>query len=153
MARSDEKARIEGLIAEMTLAEKVGQLTMLSGELVQTGPASAPVTSEAIREGRVGSLLNLWGSEKVREVQRHAVEGSRLKIPLFFCLDVLYGLRTFFPIPFGEILRVRSRFMGAHGPGRRAGMRGRRHRFEFFAHDRRGARSTLGPNGRRSRRG
>ncbi len=102
MARSDEKARIEGLIAEMTLKEKLGQLTMLSGELVQTGPASAPVTSEAIREGLVGSLLNLWGSEKVREVQRHAVEGSRLKIPLFFCLDVLYGLRTFFPIPFGE---------------------------------------------------
>jgi beta-glucosidase len=102
MARSDEKARIEGLIREMTLEEKVGQLTMLSGELVQTGPASAPVTSEAIREGRVGSLLNLWGSERVREDQRHAVEGSRLKIPLFFCLDVLYGLRTFFPIPFGE---------------------------------------------------
>ena len=102
MGRSDEKARIEHLISEMTLEEKVGQLTMLSGELVQTGPASAPVTSEAIRQGRVGSLLNLWGSERVREVQRHAVEGSRLKIPLFFCLDVLYGLRTFFPIPFGE---------------------------------------------------
>ncbi|MBV8961985.1 MAG: glycoside hydrolase family 3 C-terminal domain-containing protein [Hyphomicrobiales bacterium] len=102
MARSDEKAHVEHLIAEMTLEEKVGQLTMLSGELVQTGPASAPVTSEAIREGRVGSLLNLWGAERVREVQRHAVEGSRLKIPLFFCLDVLYGLRTFFPIPFGE---------------------------------------------------
>ena len=96
MARSDEKTRIEGLIGEMTLEEKVGQLTMLSGELVQTGPASAPVTSEAIREGRVGSLLNLWGSERVREVQRHAVEGSRLKIPLFFCLDVLYGLAPFF---------------------------------------------------------
>ena len=102
MAQSDENARIEHLIDEMTLEEKVGQLTMLSGELVQTGPASAPVTSEAIRKGRVGSLLNLWGSERVRDVQRHAVEGSRLKIPLFFCLDVLYGLRTFFPIPFGE---------------------------------------------------
>ncbi|MBW0005830.1 MAG: glycoside hydrolase family 3 C-terminal domain-containing protein [Hyphomicrobiales bacterium] len=102
MARSDEKAHIERLITEMTLEEKVGQLTMLSGELVQTGPAYAPVTSQAIRQGRVGSLLNLWGSERVREVQRHAVEGSRLKIPLFFCLDVLYGLRTFFPIPFGE---------------------------------------------------
>jgi beta-glucosidase len=102
MAEIGEKAHIERLIAEMTLEEKLGQLTMLSGELVQTGPPSAPVTSEAIRKGRVGSLLNLWGSQRVREVQRHAVEGSRLRIPLFFSLDVLYGLRTFFPIPFGE---------------------------------------------------
>jgi beta-glucosidase len=102
MARLGGTAHIKRLIARMTLEEKVGQLTMLSGELVQTGPASAPVTSEAIREGQVGSLLNLWGSKRVREVQRQAAEESRLKIPLFFCLDVLHGLRTFFPVPFGE---------------------------------------------------
>ncbi|WP_207908115.1 glycoside hydrolase family 3 N-terminal domain-containing protein [Bosea sp. BK604] len=93
---------IEKLLSEMTLKEKVGQLTMLSGELVQTGPASAPVTSDAIKNGEVGSLLNLVGSERVRDAQRHAVEGSRLGIPLFFSLDVLYGLRTMFPIPLGE---------------------------------------------------
>ncbi|WP_244492893.1 glycoside hydrolase family 3 N-terminal domain-containing protein [Bosea sp. Root670] len=86
----------------MTLKEKVGQLTMLSGELVQTGPASAPVTSAAIQNGEVGSLLNLVGPERIRDAQRHAVEGSRLGIPLFFSLDVLYGLRTMFPIPLGE---------------------------------------------------
>jgi len=93
---------IEKLIGELTLKEKVGQLTMLSGELVQTGPASAPVTSTAIQNGEVGSLLNLVGSDRVRDAQRHAVEGSRLGIPLFFSLDVLYGLRTMFPIPLGE---------------------------------------------------
>nr|WP_244512120.1 glycoside hydrolase family 3 N-terminal domain-containing protein [Bosea robiniae] len=75
---------------------------MLSGELVQTGPASAPVTSAAIQNGEVGSLLNLVGPERIRDAQRHAVEGSRLRIPLFFSLDVLYGLRTMFPIPLGE---------------------------------------------------
>jgi beta-glucosidase len=97
-----DRQGIEKLIGEMTLKEKVGQLTMLSGELVQTGPASAPVTSESIQNGEVGSLLNLLGPERIRDAQRHAVEGSRLGIPLFFSLDVLYGLRTMFPIPFGE---------------------------------------------------
>lgn len=93
---------IEQLIGAMTLKEKVGQLTMLSGELVQTGPASAPVTSAAIQNGEVGSLLNLVGPDRIRDAQRHAVESSRLGIPLFFSLDVLHGLRTMFPIPLGE---------------------------------------------------
>ena len=97
-----DRQRIEKLIDGMTLKEKVGQLTMLSGELVQTGPASAPVTSSAIQNGEVGSLLNLVGPDRIRDAQRHAVEGSRLGIPLFFSLDVLYGLRTMFPIPLGE---------------------------------------------------
>ncbi|KRE03529.1 hypothetical protein ASE61_13475 [Bosea sp. Root670] len=97
-----DRQGIEKLIDGMTLKEKVGQLTMLSGELVQTGPASAPVTSAAIQNGEVGSLLNLVGPERIRDAQRHAVEGSRLGIPLFFSLDVLYGLRTMFPIPLGE---------------------------------------------------
>lgn len=97
-----DRQGIEKLIDGMTLKEKVGQLTMLSGELVQTGPASAPVTSAAIQNGEVGSLLNLVGPDRIRDAQRHAVEGSRLGIPLFFSLDVLYGLRTMFPIPLGE---------------------------------------------------
>uniref|UniRef100_A0A9E7ZZU1 beta-glucosidase n=1 Tax=Bosea sp. NBC_00436 TaxID=2969620 RepID=A0A9E7ZZU1_9HYPH len=97
-----DRQGIDKLIGAMTLKEKVGQLTMLSGELVQTGPTSAPVTSAAIQNGEVGSLLNLVGPERIRDAQRHAVEGSRLGIPLFFSLDVLYGLRTMFPIPLGE---------------------------------------------------
>lgn len=97
-----DRPDIEKLIGAMTLKEKVGQLTMLSGELVQTGPASAPVTSDAIKNGEVGSLLNLVGPDRIRDAQRQAVEGSRLKIPLLFSLDVLFGLRTIFPIPLGE---------------------------------------------------
>ncbi|SED64426.1 beta-glucosidase [Rhizobiales bacterium GAS188] len=102
MLRSGELALIERLVAEMTLEEKLGQLTMVSAELIQTGPTSAPITPKLIREGRIGSLLNLWGAERVREVQRLAVEESRLKIPLFFGLDVVHGLKTIFPIPLGE---------------------------------------------------
>jgi beta-glucosidase len=102
MLRSGELALIERLVAEMTLEEKLGQLTMVSAELIQTGPTSAPITPKSIREGRIGSLLNLWGPERVREVQRLAVEESRLKIPLFFGLDVVHGHKTIFPIPLGE---------------------------------------------------
>ena len=102
MLQSGELALIERLVAEMTLEEKLGQLTMVSAELIQTGPTSVPVTPKAIREGRIGSLLNLWGAERVREVQRFAVEESRLKIPLFFGLDVVHGHKTIFPIPLGE---------------------------------------------------
>ena len=102
MASTGSRASIERLISEMTLAEKVGQLTMVSGELVQTGPTSATLRPQAIREGRIGSLLNLFGAERVRAVQRIAVEESRLKIPLFFSLDVVHGLDTLFPIPLGE---------------------------------------------------
>ncbi len=60
------------------------------------------IDAAAIQNGEVGSLLNLVGPDRIRDAQRHAVEGSRLKIPLFFSLDVLHGLRTMFPIPFGE---------------------------------------------------
>jgi len=102
MAEQGGDIAIEDLIARMTLAEKVGQLTMLSGDLVKTGPVTTTVTAEAITTGHIGSLLNVWGPERVREIQRLAVEESRLKIPLFFSLDVLHGLNTVFPVPFGE---------------------------------------------------
>ncbi len=102
MTESADKSLIERLIAEMTLAEKVGQLTMVSAELVQTGPTLAPITPQMVREGEIGSLLNLWGPERVREMQRLAAEESRLKIPLFFGLDVVHGFTTIFPIPLGE---------------------------------------------------
>lgn len=102
MPRSDELALIERLVAEMTLEEKLGQLTMISADMVQTGPTSTTVTAEAIRGGQIGSLINLWGAERVREAQRLAVEESRLKIPLFFGLDVVHGLKTMFPVPLGE---------------------------------------------------
>ena len=153
MAQTSEKAHIERLIAEMTLEEKLGQLTMLSGELVQTGPPSAPVTSEAIRKGRVGSLLNLWGSERVREVQRHAVEGSRSADPAVLQPGCALWAAHIFSDPVRRIMCVRSGPLGADRTGRGAGVRGRGYRSELLSHDRCGARSPLGADGRRPGRG
>ncbi|MFO1035597.1 MAG: glycoside hydrolase family 3 N-terminal domain-containing protein [Geminicoccaceae bacterium] len=93
--------RIDTLMAEMTLAEKVGQLTMLAAPSTVTGPYLSDDYREEIAAGRVGSVLNLYGPEKVREVRKLAL-GTRLGIPLFTGLDVLHGHRTVFPIPLGE---------------------------------------------------
>lgn len=93
---------IDRLIREMTLAEKLGQLTMNSAGSTVTGPIIAGDSTEAIRSGTIGSLLNLTGVEPLREMQRLAVEESRLGIPLLMCFDVLHGYRTLFPIPLGE---------------------------------------------------
>ncbi|POR52559.1 glycoside hydrolase family 3 N-terminal domain-containing protein [Bosea psychrotolerans] len=89
---------IEALLAAMTLEEKIGQLTMAEG----SGHGTTRDVQSAIREGRLGSLLNVHGSEIVRELQRLAIEETRLEIPLLFGLDVLHGHRTIFPIPLAE---------------------------------------------------
>mgnify|MGYP005853391987 CR=1 FL=1 len=93
---------VERLIAEMTLAEKAGQLTLLSADLAVTGPTVSADYLERVRSGGVGSLFNLHGRERIAAVQRVAVEETRLGIPLLFGLDVLHGHRTIFPIPLGE---------------------------------------------------
>lgn len=92
---------IAGLIAAMTLREKIGQLTMVTGEWAVTGPKTMPVSMDAIRAGDAGSILNLWSPQALREVQAAALE-SRLRIPLFAGYDVVHGHRTIFPIPLGE---------------------------------------------------
>jgi len=94
--------RIEQLIREMSLAEKLGQLTMSAAGFAVTGPVIAGDSTEAIRAGAIGNLLNLVGADHVREMQRLAVEESRLGIPLLIGFDVLHGHRTLFPIPLGE---------------------------------------------------
>jgi beta-glucosidase len=94
--------RIDRLIREMSLAEKLGQLTMTAAGYTVTGPTLAGDSTDSIRAGTVGSLLNLIGAEHVREMQRLAVEESRLGIPLLFGFDVVHGYRTIFPIPLGE---------------------------------------------------
>ena len=93
---------IDRLIREMSLAEKLGQLTMTSAGYTVTGPTLAGDSTESIRAGTVGSLLNLVGADHVREMQRVAVEESRLGIPLLFGFDIVHGYRTIFPIPLGE---------------------------------------------------
>ncbi|HLY56184.1 MAG TPA: glycoside hydrolase family 3 N-terminal domain-containing protein, partial [Stellaceae bacterium] len=94
--------RIEALLGAMTPAEKLGQLTMLAAEFAVTGPTVSGDYVARVRAGACGSLLNLWGTDRVREMQRVAVEESRLGIPLFFGFDVIHGHRTVFPSPLGE---------------------------------------------------
>ena len=95
-------SRIDALLADMTLAEKLGQLTMTASGYAETGPIIVGDSSEAIIAGEIGNLLNIFGPAATREVQRLAVEKSRLSIPLLIGLDVLHGHRTLFPIPLAE---------------------------------------------------
>ena len=94
--------RIENLLARMTLVQKLGQLTMTAAGHAVTGPVIAGDSTEAIKSGAIGNLLNLLGPGPVREMQRLAVEESQLKIPLLIGLDIIHGHRTLFPIPLAE---------------------------------------------------
>ncbi len=92
---------VDNLMSRMTIEEKIGQLNLpVAGEIV-TGQAKSSNVSERIREGQVGGLFNLKGAGKIREVQKIAVEESRLGIPLLFGMDVIHGYETVFPIPIG----------------------------------------------------
>ena len=92
---------IDDLMKRMTLEEKIGQLNLpVTGEIV-TGQAKSSDVAKRIRAGEVGGLFNLKGVERIREVQRQAVEDSRLGIPLLFGMDVIHGYETVFPIPLG----------------------------------------------------
>lgn len=86
----------------MTLAEKLGQLTMASANMATTGPMPGNRWDQEIRDGTVGNLFNLWRAEETTAAQTLAVEESRLGIPLLFGFDVIHGHRTIFPIPLGE---------------------------------------------------
>lgn len=102
---------IERLIAQMTLEEKAGQLTILAAALANA-PANAanPAAvsgsieeqAQAVREGRIGALFNGSDAAWHRHMQQVAVAESRLKIPLLFAADVIHGFRTIFPVPLAE---------------------------------------------------
>jgi len=90
---------IDSLMKKMTLEEKIGQLNLITGGQIVTGQATNSDIGKKIKEGMVGGLMNVRGAKKVREIQRLAVEETRLGIPLIFGLDVIHGYRTTFPIP------------------------------------------------------
>lgn len=92
---------VNSLLSKMTLDEKLGQLNLPGAGDITTGQAQSSDIAKKIEEGKVGGLFNIKGVEKIREVQKVAVEKSRLKIPLIFGMDVIHGYETNFPIPLG----------------------------------------------------
>ena len=90
--------RINELVGTMTLEEKIGQMSQVFAE----GAGAVDAVGEAIVEGRIGSIINNVDVDVVNELQRLAVEESRLGIPLLFGRDVIHGFRTVFPIPLGQ---------------------------------------------------
>ncbi|PVX47293.1 beta-glucosidase [Flavobacterium sp. 103] len=89
------------LLSKMTLDEKLGQLNLPTSGDITTGQANSSDVAKKIEEGKVGGLFNIKSVQKIKEVQRIAVEKSRLKIPLIFGMDVIHGYETTFPIPLG----------------------------------------------------
>ena len=92
---AEVERRVERILSQMTLAEKIGQMNQVSagGDVAQY--------AEGLREGRIGSILNEVDPARINEFQRIAVEESRLGIPLLVGRDVIHGFHTVFPIPLG----------------------------------------------------
>jgi len=110
IAAKPSDARIESLLARMTLEEKVGQLGVFADMVRPFAPdvnpevnvSNASQVLEQVRAGKVGSLFNGVGAAQGRQIQQVAVEESRLGIPVLLAADVIHGMRTVFPIPLGE---------------------------------------------------
>ena len=97
----ERKSYISSLINKMTLEEKLGQLNLPTAGDITTGSAQSSDIGKKITEGKVGGLFNLKSVAKIKDIQKVAVENSRLKIPLIFGMDVIHGYETTFPIPLG----------------------------------------------------
>lgn len=100
-SRSEMDRFIDELMGKMTLEEKIGQLNLPVTGTIVTGQAQSSDVAERIRKGEVGGLFNLKGVDQILEVQKIAVEESRLGIPLLVGMDVIHGYETVFPIPLG----------------------------------------------------
>lgn len=93
--------KVDSILKLMTLEEKLGQLNLPSSGDITTGQAKSADIASKIEDGKVGGLFNIKTVEKIRDVQKVAMEKSRLKIPLLFGMDVIHGYETTFPIPLG----------------------------------------------------
>ncbi|MGV6818892.1 MAG: beta-glucosidase BglX [Parvularcula sp.] len=98
----EREAFLDELIEEMTLEEKLGQLSLLSAGWDNTGPTLRGSYEEEVRRGRAGAIFNAYTVEFTTKLQKIAVEETRLGIPLLFGYDVIHGHRTIFPISLGE---------------------------------------------------
>ncbi len=94
--------KVDSLLSIMTLDEKVGQLTLYTSDMDQTGAFLRPEYIGDIKAGNVGAIFNAYGAEYTRKLQEMAVNDTRLGIPLLFGYDVIHGHRTIFPVPIAE---------------------------------------------------
>ena len=92
---------ITELMSRMTLDEKLGQLNLPPSDDIVTGQTINSNIGAAVARGQVGGTFNIKGAEKIRDLQKIAVEKSRLGIPLLIGMDVIHGYETVFPIPLG----------------------------------------------------
>jgi beta-glucosidase len=114
---ADQDARVRALLRQMTLDEKIGQTHQPAGGRQKALNSKIDATAlDLVRKGGVGSYLHVAGAAFLRELQRTAVEESRLKIPLLFAIDVVHGFRTLYPVPLAmaatfdpEIVRAAAR--------------------------------------------
>lgn len=94
--------KVNALLKQMTLEEKIGQLNQYTGDNTATGPITINPNKQAeIKQGLIGSMLNILGTQHTRQYQELAMQ-SRLKIPLLFGQDVIHGYKTTFPLPLAE---------------------------------------------------
>ncbi|MXN63613.1 beta-glucosidase [Stappia sp. GBMRC 2046] len=100
--KTETNHRLDALVDEMSIEEKIGQLTLVMAEQTKNGPRIPAECVAAVRAGRAGTVSHLWGRRQTDEIQRVAIEETRLGIPLLFGADVLHGHRTIFPIPLAE---------------------------------------------------
>ncbi len=95
------EVRLNDLLSRMTLQEKAGQLNLPSA-IAENGEVLLASQKEWVKEGKVGSFLNLVGVSNIKPIQEIAIKQSRLGIPLIFALDIIHGFKTIFPIPLAE---------------------------------------------------
>jgi len=93
--------RVDSVLSLMTLEEKIGQMTLFTSDWAITGPTLRANYKEDLLKARVGAILNAHTATYNRELQKMAVEETRLGIPLIFGYDVIHGYKTIFPIPLG----------------------------------------------------
>jgi beta-glucosidase len=93
--------RVDSVLSKMTLEEKIGQLNLPSAGEFTTGQAENSDIAKKIEKGLVGGLFNIKTVARIKEVQKIAIEKSRMKIPLIFGMDVIHGYESVFPIPLG----------------------------------------------------
>lgn len=94
--------KVDSVLSLMTLEEKIGQLSLYTSDMDQTGAFIRKEYENDIKLGRVGAIFNAYGAAYTRKLQEMAIQNTRLKIPLLFGYDVIHGHRTIFPVPLAE---------------------------------------------------